>query len=45
MQDYKRNAYTEADLQCTNAIQSMEKRLRAACHASNANINDVVKVI
>lgn len=44
-EDYKRNAYTEADLQCTNAIQSMEKRLRAACHASNANINDVVKVL
>lgn len=45
MQDYKRTAYTEADLQCTNAIQSMEKRLRAACHASDANINNVVKVI
>jgi len=45
MQDYKRTAYTEADLQCTNAIRSMEKRLRAACHASDANINNVVKVI
>ncbi|CAK9321061.1 unnamed protein product [Citrullus colocynthis] len=44
-EDYKRNAYTEADLQCTNAIQSMEKRLRAACHASDANINNVVKVL
>lgn len=45
IQDYKRNAYAEADLQCSNAIQSMEKRLRAACHASDANINNVVKVI
>uniref|UniRef100_A0A0A0KI62 GB1/RHD3-type G domain-containing protein n=1 Tax=Cucumis sativus TaxID=3659 RepID=A0A0A0KI62_CUCSA len=44
-EDYKRNAYTEADLQCTNAIQSMEKRLRVACHASDANINNVVKVL
>ncbi|XP_023543688.1 guanylate-binding protein 3-like isoform X1 [Cucurbita pepo subsp. pepo] len=44
-EDYKRNAYTEADLQCTNAIQSMEQRLRAACHASDANINNVVKVL
>ncbi|XP_038881898.1 guanylate-binding protein 1 [Benincasa hispida] len=44
-EDYKRNAYTEADLQCTNAIQSMEKRLRAACHASDANINNVMKVL
>uniref|UniRef100_A0A9I9CRE0 GB1/RHD3-type G domain-containing protein n=1 Tax=Cucumis melo TaxID=3656 RepID=A0A9I9CRE0_CUCME len=45
LKDYKRNAYAEADLQCTNAIQSMEKRLRVACHASDANINNVVKVL
>ncbi|XP_023517652.1 guanylate-binding protein 3-like [Cucurbita pepo subsp. pepo] len=44
-EDYKRTAYTEADLQCTNAIRSMEKRLRAACHASDASINNVVKVL
>ncbi|KAL0542789.1 hypothetical protein IC582_017866 [Cucumis melo] len=44
-EDYKRNAYAEADLQCTNAIQSMEKRLRVACHASDANINNVMKVL
>lgn len=34
----------EADLQCSVAVQSMEKRLRAACHASDANIDKVVKV-
>lgn len=34
----------EADLRCSSAIQSMEKRLRAACHASDANIDNVVKV-
>ena len=34
----------EADLRCSNAIQSMEKRLRAACHASDVNIDNVVKV-
>lgn len=34
----------EADLRCSNAIQNMEKRLRAACHASDANIDSVVKV-
>ena len=44
MQDYKRNAFMEADLRCSNAIQSMGKRLRAACHASDANIDNVVKV-
>lgn len=44
-EDYKRNAYMEADLQCSVAVQSMEKRLRAACHASDANIDKVVKVL
>lgn len=34
----------EADLQCSNAIQSMEKRLRAACNASDAKIDNVAKV-
>ncbi|XP_075666147.1 uncharacterized protein LOC142635984 [Castanea sativa] len=44
-EDYKRNAYMEADLRCSSAIQTMEKRLRAACHASDANIDNVVKVL
>lgn len=35
----------EADLMCTNVIQSMEKRLRAACNGSDARINNVAKVI
>jgi len=35
----------EADLQCSNAIQSMEKRLRAACNGSDAKIDNVAKVI
>ncbi|KAJ4839705.1 hypothetical protein Tsubulata_012685 [Turnera subulata] len=44
-EDYKRNAFMEADLQCSNSIQSMEKRLRAACHASDSTIDKVVKVL
>ncbi|KAI4296815.1 hypothetical protein L6164_036738 [Bauhinia variegata] len=44
-EDYKRNAFMEADLRCSNAVQSMEKRLRAACHASDASIDNVVKVL
>lgn len=44
IQDYKKNAFMEADLRCTSTIQSMEKQLRAACHASNANMDNVVKV-
>ncbi|ESW19996.2 hypothetical protein PHAVU_006G181400 [Phaseolus vulgaris] len=43
-EDYKRNAYIEADLQCSSAIQSMEKRLRAACNSSDAKIDNVSKV-
>ncbi|XP_047163542.1 guanylate-binding protein 1 isoform X1 [Vigna umbellata] len=43
-EDFKRNAYIEADLQCSNAIQSMEKRLRAACNSSDAKIDNVAKV-
>ncbi|CAL0331372.1 unnamed protein product [Lupinus luteus] len=44
-EDYKRNAFMEADLQCSNAIHSMEKRLRAACNASDARIDNVAKVL
>ncbi|XP_061341556.1 uncharacterized protein LOC133287884 [Gastrolobium bilobum] len=44
-EDYKRNAFMEADLQCSNAIQSMEKRLRAACNASDAKIDNIAKVL
>jgi len=32
------------DVQTSNTIHNMEKRLRAACHASNANVDNVVKV-
>ncbi|KAK1557317.1 hypothetical protein Q3G72_022395 [Acer saccharum] len=44
-EDYKRNVFMEAEIQCSKAIQSMEKRLRAACHSSDANIDNVVKVL
>nr|KYP51873.1 Interferon-induced guanylate-binding protein 2 [Cajanus cajan] len=44
-EDYKKNAYMEADLQCSSAIQSMEKRLRAACNSSEAKIDNVAKVL
>ncbi|XP_020218327.1 guanylate-binding protein 1 [Cajanus cajan] len=44
-EDYRRNAFMEADLKCSNAIQSMEKRLRAACNASDAKIDNVAKVL
>lgn len=34
----------EDDLKCSNAIQSMEKGVRAACNASDARIDNVAKV-
>ncbi|KAJ8761398.1 hypothetical protein K2173_001529 [Erythroxylum novogranatense] len=44
-EDYKRNTFMEADLKCSNTIQSMEKRLRTACHATDANVDKIVKVL
>ncbi|KAK9267262.1 hypothetical protein L1049_009684 [Liquidambar formosana] len=44
-EDYKRNAYMEAELRCSNSIQGMEKKLRGACHASGAKIDDVIKIL
>ncbi|RWR86501.1 Guanylate-binding protein [Cinnamomum micranthum f. kanehirae] len=42
-EDYKRTAYMEADLRCANGVQSMEKKLRAACHVPDAKLDNVVK--
>ncbi|RWR89610.1 guanylate-binding protein 2 [Cinnamomum micranthum f. kanehirae] len=44
-EDYKRTAYMEADLRCSNAIQNMEKKLRAACHVPDAKLDHVIKVL
>ncbi|PWA88599.1 guanylate-binding family protein [Artemisia annua] len=44
-EDYKKSAFREAYLQCSNAIQSMEKELRKLCHAPSTNLDDVLKVL
>ncbi|XP_071735830.1 uncharacterized protein [Rutidosis leptorrhynchoides] len=44
-EDFKRNAFREAYLQCSNAIQSMEKELRTTCQASSTKLDDVLKVL
>ena len=44
LQDYKRDAFREAYLQCSNVIQNMEKELRTACHAPDAKVDYVLKV-
>ncbi|KAG9447788.1 hypothetical protein H6P81_013916 [Aristolochia fimbriata] len=41
-EDYKRNAFMKADLMCSNAIQSMEKKLRAACNVPDAKLDQVI---
>ncbi|KAK9227438.1 hypothetical protein WN943_012491 [Citrus x changshan-huyou] len=43
-EDHKKNVYMEADIRCSSAIQSMERKLRAACHSLDASIDNVVKV-
>ncbi|CAO2823888.1 unnamed protein product [Amaranthus hypochondriacus] len=44
-EDYKRNAFMEADMQCSNAIQNMERRLRTACHSVDAKLEQVLKIL
>lgn len=44
LQDFRRNAFIEADMLCSNSIQTMEKRLRAACHNPDSNVDNVIKV-
>ncbi|KAK4723657.1 hypothetical protein R3W88_026436 [Solanum pinnatisectum] len=44
-EELKKDAFREAYLQCSNAIQDMEKELRLACHAPDANIDSVLKVL
>jgi len=43
-QDYKRNAFLEADKQCSNAIQNMENKIRAACAAPGVKVSAVIQV-
>ncbi|XP_077227510.1 uncharacterized protein LOC143860648 [Tasmannia lanceolata] len=44
-EDYKRNAFMEADMRCSNAIHGMEKKLRAACHVPDAQLDIVIRVL
>ncbi|XP_055807235.1 uncharacterized protein LOC129875986 [Solanum dulcamara] len=44
-EELKKDAFREAYLQCSNAIQDMEKELRLACHAPDAHIDSVLKVL
>ncbi|KAI3681073.1 hypothetical protein L6452_35855 [Arctium lappa] len=44
-EDFKREAFMKAYMQCTNAIQKMEKELRTACQAPAAKFGDVLKVL
>ncbi|XP_008776913.2 guanylate-binding protein 4-like isoform X1 [Phoenix dactylifera] len=44
-EDYKRTAFLEADLQCSNTVHSMEKKLRAACHVPSVKLDSVIQVL
>ncbi|KAJ4980552.1 hypothetical protein NE237_031389 [Protea cynaroides] len=44
-EDYKRTAFIEAELKCSETIQNMEKKLRAACNIPDAKIDQVIKVL
>ncbi|KAI8567786.1 hypothetical protein RHMOL_Rhmol02G0149000 [Rhododendron molle] len=44
-EDYKRDAFREAYLQLSNALQNMEKELRSACHAPDAKVDNILKVL
>ncbi|KAF6986294.1 hypothetical protein CFC21_004074 [Triticum aestivum] len=44
-EDFKRNAFLEADLQCSNKIQSMESKVRAACNRPDSKLDDVVRIL
>ncbi|KAF5186122.1 Guanylate-binding protein, partial [Thalictrum thalictroides] len=44
-EEYKRSAYMEADMKCSNTLQDMEKKLRSACRAPDAKVDNVIKVL
>nr|GMC88233.1 guanylate-binding protein 1-like [Ipomoea batatas] len=44
-EDIKWDSFSEAYQQCSNSIQEMEKDLRKACHAPDAKIDNVLKVL
>ncbi|KAH6829114.1 Guanylate-binding family protein [Perilla frutescens var. hirtella] len=44
-EDIKKDAFREAYLHCTKTIENMERELRTACHAPNAKVDTVLKVL
>ncbi|XP_057764426.1 uncharacterized protein LOC130985457 [Salvia miltiorrhiza] len=44
-EDIKKDAFRDAYLHCSRTIENMERELRTACHAPNAKIDTVLKVL
>ncbi|KAL1560280.1 guanylate-binding protein 4-like [Salvia divinorum] len=44
-EDIKKDAFREAYLHCTHTIENMERELRTACHAPDAKVDTVLKVL
>ncbi|KAG0465590.1 hypothetical protein HPP92_019754 [Vanilla planifolia] len=42
---YKKEAFLEADLQCSRIIQTMETKLRSSCNIPDAKVDDVIRVL
>ncbi|KAJ4770225.1 Guanylate-binding protein [Rhynchospora pubera] len=44
-EDYKKSVFLEADKQCSDMIQRMDKKLRAACLAAGVRVASVIEVL
>ncbi|KAI5059872.1 hypothetical protein GOP47_0024292 [Adiantum capillus-veneris] len=44
-EEYKRKVSTEAELKCVKAIETMDEKLRAACHSPAATLDQVLQVL
>eukprot|EP00252_Welwitschia_mirabilis_P006983 TRINITY_DN1796_c0_g2_i1.p1 TRINITY_DN1796_c0_g2~~TRINITY_DN1796_c0_g2_i1.p1 ORF type:complete len:846 (+),score=251.56 TRINITY_DN1796_c0_g2_i1:162-2699(+) len=44
-EEFKRNAFREAEMKCTSTIQDMDKKLHALCYAPNARLDQVLQAL
>ncbi|MCO5582076.1 hypothetical protein L7F22_035967 [Adiantum nelumboides] len=44
-EEYKRKVSTESELKCVKAIETMDEKLRAACHAPGATLDQALQVL
>eukprot|EP00249_Psilotum_nudum_P023424 c28867_g1_i1 orf=314-3514(+) len=44
-EEYKRKVYMEAEVKCSKAVESIDEKLRAACHSPAATLDQVLQVL